>query len=311
MELEADMNTWTRTGPVVVEIDGSVEALRVVDYAALEAIQAGAELVIAAPYQPHGPLTPVDQQLSPAEFADAVLRRASAHVRHRYGRELAFVAVSEPGSRLRVLPQVAKQARLLVVPRISARGPQRLVAAQSNLFLAARAGCPVIVVPTSWRPSEADRRLVVGIDGSPVSAEAVEFAFRTAAERGGELMVVHAQRAPRHDRDGAEQSWVQRAELTVAETMAGWADEFPRVPVTRFLTARPVVDALVHEGAQAGLVVIGARGGQLPLGDPVARRTVAALTCPVAIVPHQVTVAELDQQARRIESATGVVVPTY
>lgn len=305
------MNSWERMGPVVVEVDGSAEALRVVDYAALEAIQSGAELVMAAVYEPNGSLTPVDQQLSPAEFADAVLRRASAHVRHRYGHELAFVAVSEPGSRLRVLPKVARHARLLVVARTSTRGPQRLVAAQSNLFLAARAGCPVVVVPTSWRPSAADRRLVVGIDGSPLSVEAVEFAFRTAAARDAELMVVHAQRAPRHDRDGDDGVWLQHAELTVAETMAGWADEFPHVRVTRFLTARPVVDALVHEGAEAGLVVVGARAGHVPLGDPVARRTVAALTCPVAIVPHRVTPAELDQQSRRIRAATRVVAPTY
>ena len=44
------MSTWTRTGPVVVEVDGSAENLRIVDYASGEALRSGAELVLVAPY---------------------------------------------------------------------------------------------------------------------------------------------------------------------------------------------------------------------------------------------------------------------
>ena len=86
------MGTWARTGPVVVELDGSAEALHVVDYAALEAIRSGAELVIAAPYQAHSSFNAMaagDQPKPPAEFADASLRVAVAHVRHHYGYGLA------------------------------------------------------------------------------------------------------------------------------------------------------------------------------------------------------------------------------
>jgi len=310
------MGTWARTGPVVVELDGSAEALHVVDYAALEAIRSGAELVIAAPYQAHSSFNAMaagDQPKPPAEFADASLRVAVAHVRHHYGYGLAVTAVSEEGSRLKVLPQIARHARLLVVGRSRTRGPHRLVAAQGNIFLTARTGCPVIVVPLTWKPSVIDRRVAVGIDGTPLSLEAVEFAFRTAADREGDLTVVHAQHAPRHDPDraGVENSWVRRADLTVSETLAGWTDEYPEVKVTRFLTARPVVEALVHEGAEVGLVVLGARAGLLPVGDPVTRRAVAAMACPVAIVPHHVTAKERDQRARQIHPATDVVVSTY
>jgi nucleotide-binding universal stress UspA family protein len=301
---------------VVVEIDGSAEALHIVDYAAVEAIHSGAELVIAAPYQAHStynPMAPGDQPMPPADVADASLRTAVAHVRHLYGYGLAIAAVSEEGSRLKVLPEIARHARLLVVGRSRTRGPHRLVAAQGNIFLAARTGCPVLVVPLTWKPSALDRKVAVGIDGTPLSLEAVEFAFRTAADREGDLTVVHAQRAPRHDTagEGVENSWVRRADLTVSETLAGWTDEYPEVRVTRFLTARPVVEALVHEGTDVGLVVLGARAGLLPIGDPVTRRAVAAMVCPVAIVPHHVTAEERDQRARRIQPATDVVVPTY
>lgn len=301
---------------MVVELDGSADGLHVVDYAALEAIRSGADLVLAAPYYAHSsynPMTPGYLPRQPAEFAADALRVAVAHLRHHFGYGLVVTAVSEEGSRLKVLPQVARHARLLVVGRARSRGPQRLVAAQGNIFLAARAGCPVVVVPLTWKPSVEDRRIAVGIDGTPLSIEAVEFAFRSAADREGDLIVVHAQHAPRHDsqRDSVQSSWVRRGDLTVSETLAGWTDEYPEVRVTRFLTARPVVEALVHEGTEVGLVVLGARAGLLPIGDPVTRRAVAAMACPVAIVPHHVTAAERDRRAREVQQGFDVAVPTY
>ena len=146
--------------------------------AAHEAIRTGARLVLAAS---------VDASVD-----------AMAHVRQRFGYRLAVRVVSERGSRLKVLAQAARQARLLVVGRSRTRGPQRLVAAQTNLNLAARVGCPVVVVPLSWRPSQLDRKVAVGIDGSGQSAQAVEFAFRAAAAREGDLIVVRAGLPPDH-----------------------------------------------------------------------------------------------------------------
>jgi nucleotide-binding universal stress UspA family protein len=287
-----------------------------VDYACLEAIRSGAELVLAAPYPAHSsfsPMTPGYLPKPPAGLADDDLRAAVAHVRRQVGYELPLNAVSKEGSRLKVLPELARQARLLVVGRSRARGPHRLVAAQANLFLAARTGCPLVVVPMSWKPSAADRNVAVGVDGTSLSLEAVEFAFRTAADRDGDLTVVHAEPAPQRvpADDELESSWVRRADVTVAETLAGWADEYPEVRVTRFLTARPVVAALMQESQQVGLIVLGAHAGPLPIGDPVARRAVAAMTCPVAIVPHHSTVAEREAHGREVQIGTDVVKSTY
>jgi nucleotide-binding universal stress UspA family protein len=297
------MGTWARTGPVVVEVGGSAEGLRVVDYACLEAIRSGAELVLAAPYQAHNSfssMTPGYLPKQPAVLADDDLRAAIAHVRRQVGHALALNAVLMEGSRLKVLPEAARHARLLVVGRTRARGPHRLVAAQSNLLLAARTDCPLVVVPMSWKPSAADRNVAVGVDGTSLSLEAVEFAFRTAADREGDLTVVHAEPTPK-----------SRGDLTVAETLAGWSDEFPEVRVTRFLTARPVVAALMRESQQVGLIVLGAHPGPLPIGDPVARRAIAAMTCPIAVVPHHLTAAEREARGREIRIGADVGVSTY
>jgi nucleotide-binding universal stress UspA family protein len=311
------MRTWARTGPVVVEVDGSAEGLRVVDYACVEALRSGAELVLAAAYPARNSFTskvpPGFQDKAPAELADDDLRIAVAHVRRQVGFDLQLKTASVEGSRLKVLPRIARHARLLVVGRTRTRGPHRLLAAQGTLLLAARIGCPVTVVPMSWKPSAIDRTVAVGVDGTPLSLEAVEFAFRTAADRDGDLAVVHASDVAHRTspQDDVADSWVRRADLTVGETLAGWVEEYPEVKVTRFLTGGPVVPALVHEGRQAGLVVVGAYAGLATAADPVARRAIAAMPCPVAIVPHHVTAAEREQRRRETQPGTDFVITTY
>ncbi len=278
------MDSWTRDGPVVVEVDGSAEARWVVDYACREAMRSEAQLVLVAPYQPYDLSSP-DRQ-SPID----VLRAATIWAQQLAGTDLVLSAFAIEGSRLQVLARVAGQARQLVVGRTPVRGTQRLVTAHGNIFLTARTGCPVVDVPAGWRPSEVDQKVAVGIDGTALSLEAAEFAFRSAGDRGGDLTVVHSQHTPRdhHNGDGP----FERSELSVRETLAGWAEQYPRVRLTRFLTSRPVVEALVEEGRHAGLVIVGAPAGLLPIGDPVARQAVTGLRCPVAVVPHHPVAAE-------------------
>ncbi|MFI7065257.1 universal stress protein [Kribbella sp. NPDC050124] len=291
------MNSWVRSGPVVVEVDGTAEGMRVVDYACVEALRTDAGLVLAASYRAHStfsPMRPDDQPKSPGDIADAWLRAAVAHVHHRYGYGLQLEAVSKEGARARVLAEIARHARVLIVGRTPKRGPQRLMAAHANLGLAARVGCPVLVVPLSWRPSVLDRKVAVGVDGSALSAEAVEFAFRTAADREGDLIVVRAGLPPDHawNDDDVEDSWISRADHAIGEAIAGWTGQFPDVKVTRFLSSRPAAEALVRESEQVGLVVVGVHDHSVAVSDPVARRCVAAMVCPVAIVPHHLTAAE-------------------
>ena len=294
------MNSWVRSGPVVVEVDGTAEGMRVVDYACLEALRSGTELVLVASYRAYStvaPERPGDQPKAPGELVDGWLRDAVGHVRHRYGQGLRIEAVSQEGSRPRVLAEAARPARMLVVGRRPNRGPERLVAAQANLSLAQRVGCPVLVVPLSWRPSATDRRVAVGVDEAGLSAEAVEFAFRAAADREGDLIVVRAGLPPDHpwNDDDSGHAWISRADHTISDAVATWTREFPQVKVTRFVSSRPAADALVRESQDVGLVVVGAHDNSSPAPDPVARRCVAAMTCPVAIVAHRPTSAEREQ----------------
>jgi nucleotide-binding universal stress UspA family protein len=285
------------TGPVVVEVDGSAEGLRVIDYACTEAIRDGAELVLAAAYQASG-----ERRLS-AERAGEFLRIAAAHVRRQIGDALEVTVVCGPGTRMKVLPASADGARALVIGRPRHRGPERLIAARSNLVLARRTDCPLIVVPGSWKLAPAQRDVAVGVDGTALSAEAVEYAFRAAAARGGNLLAVHA--APRLSApDGL---WVRKAELELTEVLGKWSAAYPDVKVTRYLTCRPVVAALLHKSREVSLVVLGAHAGLLPIGDPITRRAMAVVDGPVAIVPHRPEYGQPTTESRSIEDLITTV----
>jgi universal stress protein family protein len=282
-------------GPVVVEVDGSAEGLRVIDYACTEAIRDETDLVLVAAHQPAKAVTGTEPQPS-AERAGGFLRIATAHVRRQVGDAIEVTAVCEPGTRMKVLSATAHGGRALVIGRPRHRGPERLIAARSNLLLARRTDCPLIVVPGSWKVSPSQLDVAVGVDGTALSSEAVGYAFAAAAARGGNLIAVHA--APRLSvPDGL---WVRKAELELAEVLGRWSAEYPAVKVTRYLTCRPVVAALLHKSREVSLVVLGAHAGVLPIGDPITRRAMAVVDGPVAIVPHRPPYGKQPSQVRPV-----------
>jgi nucleotide-binding universal stress UspA family protein len=286
----------------VVEVDGTAKSLPAVGYAAEEAARAGTELVLVAPYHtdPAYGGSMIGHDSHAAEVAAEALSEGATYARKRFGGELKVSTASVEGSRLKVLQRASREARFLVVAREPAKSG-RFESAQGNLAVAGRIACPLITVPGAWRPDPTGTGVVVGIDGTPLSLEAVEFAFRVAADRGAALTVIHSQQLP-YRRSGADAgSWQEQAALTVAETLAGWQEEYPQVHLARLLTTQPVVTALAGESRQAGLIVVGAHAGPLPVGDPVARRIIAEMTCPVAIAAHHVTPAESSRRLREVQ----------
>nr|WP_275402368.1 universal stress protein [Streptomyces sp. SID13031] len=288
--------------PVVVEVDGSAEGLRVLDFACAEAIRDDAGLVLVAAHRAADAVISGELQPS-AERAAEFLRIAAAHVRRQTGTALEMTAVCAAGTRMKVLSATAGGARALVIGRERHRGPDRLIAARSNLLLARRTDCPLIVVPGSWKLSPLQRDVAVGVDGTALSSEAVGYAFRAAAARGGNLIAVHA--APRFSApDGL---WVRKAELELIEVLGRWSAEYPGVKVTRYLTCRPVVAALLHKSREVSLLVLGAHAGILPIGDPITRRAMAVVDGPVAIVPHRPAYANQPAQARPVDNLITTV----
>jgi nucleotide-binding universal stress UspA family protein len=290
-------------GPIVVEADSMVDGLRVVDYACEEARDRGADLLLVRPYREAVPYSPMMPLYAPADLRDAAgadLQDTARYARTRVGDSVEVHGIVIRGSRHAALLESARDAQLLIVVRRHAHGAHRAIAAQSNLNLAGGTDCPVIVVPPGWSTPDRPGPVYVGIDGSALSREAIEFAYATADHRRAHLVVVHAGKTS----DGP--GGTTALELAVAESLTGYAERYPGVRVTRLVTSQSVTDALVGASVQAGLLVVGAHAGRLP-HDPNARRAIAAASCPIAVVKHLGRVHE-----RHADHAwAGIVAPTY
>ncbi|MQS13704.1 universal stress protein [Streptomyces kaniharaensis] len=136
-----------------------------------------------------------------------------------------------------------------------------------------------------------DGRIVVGVDGSPLSRAAVHWAARVAGLTGGPLEAVavwdfpsvygeHGLVLPALDGFGPE----RRAAEILDETLAGCATA---LDVRRRLSAGAPGPALVAAAEGAALLVLGSRGRSAPPGaalGTVSQYCVHHAPCTVVIV---------------------------
>ena len=111
--------------------------------------------------------------------------------------------------------------------------------------------------------TDAERRIVVGVDGSPSSGRALDWAIAEAQRTGGTLRLVSAWMFPMalgyaftttvHEVRDAAQDGVDRAVAHVAEVA-------PEITVTGETTEQPPGPALVAAAKDADLLVVGSRG---------------------------------------------------
>ncbi len=135
-------------------------------------------------------------------------------------------------------------------------------------------------------------RIVVGVDGSSASAEALRWAHREAALRKVPLHVIHAWTYPwignRPDVMAPVDEVRMEASRILDEAVAALtAEAGGDVPVTTELVEGNPVEAMLAAGEDADLLVVGSRGrggfASLLLGS-VSQQVVHYATCPVAIV---------------------------
>lgn len=257
-------------GPVVVGVDGSGSGSEAVCWAAREAVRRGVRLrlvsALVVPDSNHigNPGLGTSYKKNMTDAAEEVLAEAVALARD-----------TEPGvdmeSELRmgfaaqVLLAESESAGLVVVGSRGLGGFSGLLVGSVAVALAARGACPVVVVRGDAEERPADvRPIVVGVDGSPVSEEAVALAFEEATLCDAPLLAVHTWQddavtlsiAPLVDWNAVE----AEEHALLAERLAGWSEKYPDVEVgRRVVRDRPAAE-LVDLSRTARLVVVGSRG---------------------------------------------------
>jgi nucleotide-binding universal stress UspA family protein len=141
--------------------------------------------------------------------------------------------------------------------------------------------------------------IVVGVDGSPTSERALDWAMKQAAAVGAPLTVIAVHEVPKSYWGGIPV--VGPADAALLESLRRAAEEMTQRAASRLGDARPasvtvhavngfVVQELVDPSHDADLVVVGARGGSgftRALIGSVTSEVVQHSACPVVIVPHE------------------------
>ncbi|GAA4879330.1 universal stress protein [Kitasatospora terrestris] len=268
--------------PVTVGVDASPASLAAADWAAREAELRDRPLRVlhALPLMPH--LLP-GREARPAAESAALLHE----VRH-------VLAVRRPQVRTRTeevhdlataaLVAAAEDAELLVLGARGHGGFPALRVGATALHVAARAGCPTVLLPVD-PPGDGPRdHVVVGVDARRPAEAALEFAFAAARRYGLPLRAVHAFPALPSGAAGGRRG--EEAAL-LADALVPWAAAHPDVEVAADAEPAGAGLLLVEASAKARLLVVGRRPitsvGRL---GPVAHAVLHHAECPVAVVPE-------------------------
>lgn len=193
-----------------------------------------------------------------------------------------------PGSALR---EASQDASLLVVGGHDKHWLDGGPVTDRALQAVSASDCPVAVIPGA--PATGSRGVVVGVDGSEESLQAVAFAAAEADRGGDELTAVLAFRSPARwverqlPSSGLAESIVEEDRIVLAESVAGLHDKYPDLVVNQRLeTDADPAKALVELAREARLLVIGSRGrggfSRLVLGS-TAHAVLLHVPCPTVV----------------------------
>ncbi|MFI6559383.1 universal stress protein [Streptomyces sp. NPDC050534] len=269
---------------VAVGVDGSLTAVRALDWAAQEAVHRGVGLRIVHAVADLDEAGPV--------LASAVSRIDAHHP------ELPVTAEPVEGGAVEVLLRESKDAVLTVVGNRGLGGITGTLFGSVSLRLAAHAHGPVLVVRGDHR-CDGDREVLLGLGGD-ADADAAAYAFQEAERRGVRLRVLHSWS---HRHVGVELPSVipatspgqrELARRDAAEeavprfSMADLRERHPGVGVESHTVRMAPGHALLEASGEAGIVVIGVhRHADRHVTRPgsVVHTLLHRSHCPVAIVP--------------------------
>ncbi|WP_406005163.1 universal stress protein [Streptomyces sp. NBC_00637] len=296
--------------PVVAGIDGSAESLAAAAWAAREAERRNRPLHLVHAWDWH----PRRQEGEIAGAAQRHLARRSLHQAELRARaECPGVPLSDEqteGPATAALLKAADEAELMVLGSRGLSGFTGFLVGSVALGVVAKATCPVVLVRADEEAADehlpaADgggstdsgyRDVVLAVDLDEACDEVIEFAFEAARLRHARLRAVHAwHTAPpvglgTGDIGLVGETWQGEEWLGFLKAVLQvWRDKYPDVEVLETVVDDRPTTALVRASTGAGLLVVGHRLAEGPVGPrtgPVTHAAIHHVGCPVAVVPH-------------------------
>jgi nucleotide-binding universal stress UspA family protein len=290
-------------GPqVIVGVDGSDASFAALEWAVPQARRRGAGLQVVSCYS-------VPFYGEPGMFGAYAIESQVESIKTEHedlvAKALARVGELDPAVHADGFVTLASPA--VAIPEMAEPGDQIVIGTTGRTGVIAdtvgsvataichKARVPVVVVPAkSPGRGMSMKKIVVGVDGSPTSEEALRWAFEEAKLAGAELVVVHAWSYPypgwrSGDKEPRDDMKVDALRQLEASIDALGHREGDGVQVHANLVEDSAAKALIDEAASADLVVVGSRGRgglkSMLLGS-VSRAVVQHAPCPVAVIRH-------------------------
>ncbi|MGV0642296.1 universal stress protein [Mycolicibacterium sp. XJ2546] len=265
------------TGPVVVGVDGSNEATKAAVWAAAvaEKFEAPLHIVHATPdtgrlFSDAAAAVRASLMAEQQRSADAILKSVEEAVRTRFAK-LTVTADRFDESASKVLTDLSKQARLVVLGSKEISPSAALLLGSTTVAVTTHSSCPVV----TWRgeiTAPTDQPVVLGVEPERTGAAAFRAAFEFADRFGVPVHAINAWPG-RRILGGIEIpaliDWgaVEAAQWQyVMGAVEPWSEKYPSVEVRYFVDAAGAGSALLNYAADAQLVVVGSRGRGLLAG---------------------------------------------
>jgi nucleotide-binding universal stress UspA family protein len=292
--------------PLVVGYDGSDHSGAAVDWAAVQAAGRRAPLMVVSAISPlSGTLRLTAPWTDALKDVGLDVATEGADRARKVAPDLDVIRRAAIGGAAECLVEASKDAALLVV---GTRGHGEIAGRLLGsvvLAVVARSACPVVIVRDVELPAADERHpVVVGVNGSPASVQAVTFALDVAQRSDAPLTVVGvydtmSALGRRLDARGGlelrggpafESVARQGAVDAVASARALAHVISPEVEVGAVVVEGRTAVALAHVAQGAALLVIGATERSEPTGPRVGAVCHAVLhtaPCSVAVVPER------------------------
>ncbi|MGV8896232.1 MAG: universal stress protein [Rhodoglobus sp.] len=205
---------------------------------------------------------------TPATFAEAALLAAERELRDIATQcaartSLPVHATVLVGHPTRLLVEHVANAAMLVLGTRRKENLGQLLFNTRATRVASKAGVSTVVVPNTVVPGKG---IVVGVDGSELSAAPLAFAAREADRTSEPLTVIYSWYAPRPWTDGQFDGWPaepeDEARRILAEATAGLAQTYPDLTVQAEVAFGRAASTLFTASEGATMLVVGSHGRQ-------------------------------------------------
>ena len=270
--------------PIVVGVSHSASANAALEWGAAEAARQRRPLELLYAYQATPlahlllePTTAVD----PATSASALLAQSLTTARLLSPEITVHGSIVEDDA-IEALVEASERAAMLVVGSRLHLLFGQLWRPSIGSAVAARAGCPVAIVPD--QPRTMNGPVVVGLEESPAGESALELAFHEAEVWRCGVLAIHACGPADHRAEPVCQEASEAAVRRLTPFVDQWTSKYPDVDVDFRVLGGSAADVLTAAAGNARMTVLGPSQNAQSMGPTLGSVGQHLLHCAVGVL---------------------------